>query len=133
MADLWHPGHGVLIEQLENQLVLCLFRHLFDNKRVLAEGPWHFDISLLILKEIPSGRDPQEILLRSADFWIQVNDVPDQFHTPAIGKIIGDSVGQFISYDETNAVAHAPLFAFKPKMVEPLVHPIPTKLTLFTI
>ncbi|CAN0884067.1 hypothetical protein LINGRAHAP2_LOCUS14730 [Linum grandiflorum] len=58
MADLWQTGCGVNIEQRENQLILCCIRHIFNLHRVLVEGPWHFDMSLLIFHEIKSNQTP---------------------------------------------------------------------------
>ncbi|CAN0903403.1 hypothetical protein LINGRAHAP2_LOCUS22534 [Linum grandiflorum] len=100
MADLWQPGQGVAIIQLENRLILCRFRHMFDLRRVLSEGPWHFDMSLLVLHELKPDKDPQTVSLRSANFWIQIHDVPAHFYSRAVGWLIGDAIGQFVSYND---------------------------------
>ncbi|CAN1238447.1 hypothetical protein LINGRAPRIM_LOCUS2107 [Linum grandiflorum] len=102
MADLWTPGCGVNIKQLADKLILCQFRHEVDLRRVLAEGPWHFDMNLLILEEIKPCQTPQDVSLLTADFWIQLSHVPEHFYSAAVGKSVGNTLGQYISYDEEN-------------------------------
>ncbi|CAN0904822.1 hypothetical protein LINGRAHAP2_LOCUS23317 [Linum grandiflorum] len=102
MADLWTPGCGVNIKQLADRLILCQFRHEVDLRHVLAEGPWHFDMNLLILQEIKPGQTPQDVSLHTADFWIQPSHVPEHFYSVAVGKSVGNTLGQYIAYDEEN-------------------------------
>ncbi|CAN0843661.1 hypothetical protein LINGRAHAP2_LOCUS3977 [Linum grandiflorum] len=68
MVDLWQPGYGVNIKQIDNKLIISCSRHIIDLRRVLFEGPWHFNMHLLILQEIQPGQTPQEVSLRTTNF-----------------------------------------------------------------
>ncbi|CAN0925508.1 hypothetical protein LINGRAHAP2_LOCUS34801 [Linum grandiflorum] len=123
MANLWYPDRGVAIEQLENQLILCRFRHIVDLCRVLQEIPWHFDMSLLVLKDIQPGQSPHEVSLRTTDFWIQLSVVPPRFYSEAVGKSVGNTIGEFIAYDEENTYsAEHPVMRIRVRLdiMEPL-------------
>ncbi|CAN1853528.1 hypothetical protein LINPERHAP1_LOCUS41049 [Linum perenne] len=68
MASLWRPGRGVTIEDIGNKLILIRFYHAVDLKRVLEMGPWSFNQSLLVLKELQEGETPVGVEMTKADF-----------------------------------------------------------------
>ncbi|CAN1300616.1 hypothetical protein LINPERPRIM_LOCUS24644 [Linum perenne] len=66
MACLWCPGRGMVVEELDNRKLLFRFRHIIDLRRVLELGPWIFDSSLLVLKELKQGENPLQVELFEA-------------------------------------------------------------------
>ncbi|CAN1141334.1 hypothetical protein LINPERPRIM_LOCUS25425 [Linum perenne] len=85
MASLWCPGRGVLIEDIGNKLLLCRFNHIVDMRRVMETGPWLFDDSLLLLRDIKKGENPRTVELYTAVYWVQVHDLPPGFFSEAVG------------------------------------------------
>ncbi|CAN1780107.1 Uncharacterized protein At4g02000 [Linum perenne] len=104
MASLWQPGRRVAIEELGNKLVLFRFNHIVDLRRVMELGPWSFDSSLLVLKEVQPGETPYTVDLTRVDFWVQVCDLPATMYTEKVGTALGNFVGRFVEYDESNLV-----------------------------
>ncbi|XP_075489138.1 uncharacterized protein LOC142527993 [Primulina tabacum] len=102
MASIWRPGKGICIKELEGNLYLFQFFHTIDLKRVLDGGPWSFDNHLLVLHKMKSGEIPSLIPLNSADFWVQVYDLPIGFMSEHIGKLLGNFIGKFVTYDISN-------------------------------
>lgn len=68
----------------------------------MDNGPWTFDNHLLLLHEMRPGEEPMEVPLHSADFWIQVHDLPSGFFSEVVGKTLGNLIGSFLLYDERN-------------------------------
>ncbi|CAN1780106.1 hypothetical protein LINPERHAP1_LOCUS14989 [Linum perenne] len=67
-------------------------------------GPWSFDSSLLVLKEVQPGETPYTVDLTRVDFWVQVCDLPATMYTEKVGTALGNFVGRFVEYDESNLV-----------------------------
>ena len=61
-ASIWRPVGGVNITVVNPQLFLFQFFHVVDLKRVF-EGPWSFNICLLILHKLDLGEVSAQVLL----------------------------------------------------------------------
>ncbi|CAN1786969.1 Uncharacterized protein At4g02000 [Linum perenne] len=99
MAGVWRPGRKMEIEDIGNKLILFRFNHSIDLRRVVDSGPWTFDQSLLILRELKEGETPESVELCYADFWIQVRDLPAGLYSMTVGRALGDYIGKFLEYD----------------------------------
>lgn len=102
MADVWRPGRGVSITEIEPGLFSFQFYHELDVQKILKQGPWHFDKHLLILGVAQEGIPPQEIPLKQVPFWVQVHDLPIGFMSETVGKGLANFIGVFLEYDEKN-------------------------------
>ncbi|CAN1829663.1 hypothetical protein LINPERHAP1_LOCUS32585 [Linum perenne] len=107
MACLWRPGRGMEVEELGNRLVLFHFNHMIDLRRVLEMGPWVFDSSLLVLRELQRDETLYTVPLVEADLWVQVHDFSVGYFSATVGKVLGDYVGKFVLYDERNSFSFA--------------------------
>lgn len=58
--SLWQSKDQMDIRQISSDTFLFNFRSDEDRKRVLRQEPWHFDKSLLMLKESVDGENPEE-------------------------------------------------------------------------
>lgn len=67
MAAVWRPGKGMFVEVTQN-LFLFQFRHEIDMERVLDDGPWAFEKSLLVLRKLDSEESPFAVTLSQAEF-----------------------------------------------------------------
>ncbi|CAN1812434.1 hypothetical protein LINPERHAP1_LOCUS26529 [Linum perenne] len=52
MATLWRPGRGMEIKRMGSKLMVIRFGREVDLRRVVEGGPWSFDDSLLVLREL---------------------------------------------------------------------------------
>lgn len=73
-----------------------------DVKRILEDGPWAFELSLLILKKLEENISPFDIPLNTSEFWIQVHHLPSSFFSERVGRIIGASLGEFFCSNKKN-------------------------------
>ncbi|CAN0863252.1 hypothetical protein LINGRAHAP2_LOCUS8662 [Linum grandiflorum] len=102
MANLWRPREGVTITDKGEGLILFRFYHPLDKDLVLEGGPWTFDQNLLALRGLTLGDDFTQVPLHEVDFWIQIYGLTAEFYSEVVGKALGNSLGRFILYDDTN-------------------------------
>ncbi|XP_073035368.1 uncharacterized protein [Primulina eburnea] len=102
MADIWQPVKGITIKEIDGQRYLFQLYHVMDMERIMDGGPWSFDNHLLLLQRVNSGEVPTQVPLNLVSFWVQIYDLPVGYMSESIGQQLGNSVGQFLSYDSTN-------------------------------
>ncbi|KAL8533835.1 hypothetical protein ACS0TY_010015 [Phlomoides rotata] len=73
-----------------------------DLKNVLDGAPWTFNNHLLILHHLQQGDHPLQVSLLKVPFLVQIHDLPLGYLTEAIEKQLGNFVGSFVEYDQTN-------------------------------
>ena len=102
MASLWRPGKGVCIKDLSPTLFLFQIFHEIDINKVLESGSWTFDQHILLVKRLEEDEQPQNILLLTTSFWIQIYNLPIGFMSEKILKDIRNYIGIFLASDENN-------------------------------
>ncbi|CAN0885531.1 Uncharacterized protein At4g02000 [Linum grandiflorum] len=100
IADLWRPYRGIKIEELEEGRILFRFFHEIDLRWVMENSPWTYESCLIVMAAILPGQTPAQIPLNMADFWVQGYKMPNSYCTTAVGRVVGDHVGNFVSMDE---------------------------------
>ncbi|KAK9275815.1 hypothetical protein L1049_023086 [Liquidambar formosana] len=68
---VWRPTKGVKILEIGDNLFVFQFFHPLDRRRVIENGPWHFDRFMLIFKEYDGGIQPSDIKLEEVLFWVR--------------------------------------------------------------
>ncbi|XP_019176863.1 PREDICTED: uncharacterized protein LOC109172169 [Ipomoea nil] len=101
-ASVWRPVMGMYAVTLTEDLFLFQFPHPKDLQRVIEDGPWSFDNQLLICDQVLSGTRPEEVVLDSVPFWVQIHGLPTMYASPAFVAKIGEYVGTFIAPDPLN-------------------------------
>ncbi|KAL8474539.1 hypothetical protein ACS0TY_031118 [Phlomoides rotata] len=77
-----------------------------DVKRVEDGSPWSFGTYLLLLHRLDKGDLPLKVPLLWVNFWVHVYDLPLGFFSERIGQQLGDFVGRFVEYDESNKLSN---------------------------
>lgn len=65
-------------------------------------GSWSFDNDILVLHKLELGESPSMLSLHNVDLWVQVYDLPIGFMSDHIGKLLGNFIGKFVAYDDSN-------------------------------
>ncbi|XP_031111763.1 uncharacterized protein LOC116015730 [Ipomoea triloba] len=105
MASVWKPVRGVTITELQPNLFLFVFFHITDMQYVLEEGPWSFENSTLICRQVKDGVLPGDVALDSVDMWVQIHDLPMGYTSDVILEQIGNFLGAFVKGDDRFAGA----------------------------
>ena len=102
--NIWKPNKGPVIRDLDSNLYAFHFFAASDRDYVLNEGPWAFDSSLLLLKEMTSLEVPSELEFSTACFWVKAYGILGKKQTVSFVRILASHIGEFVSCDD------APMF-----------------------
>ncbi|XP_021808570.1 uncharacterized protein At4g02000-like [Prunus avium] len=96
MMKIWNTSREVREKDLGENLFLFIFAKELDRNRVLRNGPWNFDKALVLLEEPNGNIAPSRMLLKFAEFWVQIHNVPLLGMTVQTGRQIGNCMGECI-------------------------------------
>ncbi|KAL8544615.1 hypothetical protein ACS0TY_005006 [Phlomoides rotata] len=102
MASIWRPKKGLYVKDIEEGRYVFQFFHRVDVKCVEDGSPWSFGTYLLLLHRLDKGDHPLQVPLLWVNFWVHVCDLPLGFFSERIGQQLGDFMGRFVEYDESN-------------------------------
>nr|GMD98183.1 uncharacterized protein LOC109147766 [Ipomoea batatas] len=103
LASVWRPVKGMVVEDLGNNIFIFRFFHIRDLQRILDDGPWAYDQSLLVLEKMRLDVPPLSMPFDGAEFWIQLHDLPYGFYSEKAAKAIGNFIGSYVCMDENNS------------------------------
>ncbi|CAL9007304.1 unnamed protein product [Prunus brigantina] len=101
LVSLWRPKAQVQIIDMEENRFVFSFQTKGARDTILRGGPWTFNHSLLIMAAADGLLDPLTLPLRYQEFWVQVKGLPLVFMTRAMGKLIGDTLGNYVVADQS--------------------------------
>lgn len=93
MGGLWNTKGNVSVDDMEGGIMSFTFSYDSDKVKVLDNGPWLFDRSLLILYD-PVGRELEDPVFLFSEIWVQLHSIPLLARTVKMGEIIGGQIGQ---------------------------------------
>ncbi|KAL8548640.1 hypothetical protein ACS0TY_007795 [Phlomoides rotata] len=102
MAYVWRPKMGLFAKDIGAGRYVFQFFHRMDMKQIEDGSPWFFGNHLLILKRLDVGDHPLQVPLDKINFWVQIYDLPIGYFSEQIGIQLGNFVGCFVEYDESN-------------------------------
>ncbi|POO03231.1 hypothetical protein TorRG33x02_012920 [Trema orientale] len=99
MVDLWKWRYDVLVTELDPGIFLFQFGCAGDQRRVLLGEPWHFSNHPIVLG-VPDAMTHISVdSLTKIPFWIQIYRLPFLSKSKALGKMIGEWLGDFLEVD----------------------------------
>lgn len=102
LAAAWRPGKGMTVKEATENIYIFQFFHEVDMNRILEDGPWAYEQSLLVLKKLQPYQSPNEIPFTTVEFWVQVHNLPVGYSSERTMKAIGDYVGEFVYVDKNS-------------------------------
>ena len=102
IANVWRPGRGMYVEDLEEGRFLFQFANEADVRRVMEGGPWNFDNHLLIFQRVKTGEDPMKVDLEHIFLWMQVHNLLVGYRSERVARSLGKYVGGFLESDSNN-------------------------------
>ncbi|KAK3184896.1 hypothetical protein Dsin_032182 [Dipteronia sinensis] len=99
ISRIWKVRGEVEIEVINGNTYAFHFQFPDDRRKVLASGPWSFDDSLIVLEE-PTGKgELQSLKFCTAEFWVQISNIPILCITKEIGRFLGSIIGDVREVD----------------------------------
>ncbi|CAI8619014.1 unnamed protein product [Vicia faba] len=103
MLGAWKLKNQMEVQELSKNLFLFRFAIKRDLESVLKNGPWSFDINLLILSRISGEEQPSDLNMHYGIFWVRIYELPLMLRFKAKTKKIGGILGQFEELDTKEA------------------------------
>lgn len=98
MARLWGNDQVVVIESIGPNRFVFTFLNANYKRRVIVDGPWHFNKSLIVFEELGLG-ELRSLKFDRAKFWIQVHNVPIVCMNERMGLQMGKMIGEVLELD----------------------------------
>ncbi|KAK4397370.1 hypothetical protein Sango_1573600 [Sesamum angolense] len=86
----------------DHRFLIC-FNHMADRDMALRSCPWAFDRNLVILATVKDEENPMSVQLNWCLFYVHVHGLLLQWMTSKIVESIGNRMGQFLEYDNSNS------------------------------
>uniref|UniRef100_A0ACD5X2F2 Uncharacterized protein n=1 Tax=Avena sativa TaxID=4498 RepID=A0ACD5X2F2_AVESA len=99
MQRAWGLHRPAQFKDLGNNRFKVRFNSEGDWRHVLRNGPWQFDLHVILLKDYDGSVRPSDMTFDSMDIWARVLDLPMDFMNRAYGELIGGWIGKYISVD----------------------------------
>lgn len=92
LVQAWKTTKEVKIENLGNNIFIFKFGLKVDKQKVMARGPWHFDIALIMLKE--QNWKYEKARIRTCSILDSNHNVPlvcmERENVQKLGGLLGD-------------------------------------------
>ncbi|KAK3199011.1 hypothetical protein Dsin_022426 [Dipteronia sinensis] len=99
ISRIWKVRGEVEIEVINGNTYDFHFQFPDDRRKVLAGGPWSFKDSLIVLEE-PTGKgELQSLKFCTAEFWVQISNIPILCMTKEIWRFLGSIIGEVREVD----------------------------------
>jgi len=99
LKGIWKPFKGVVMEVIDDNLFAFIFNHENDMKRVLAGCPWHFENSLVLVKQVMTLAEIKREDLFLCPFWIRILELSPNRISEEKAEQLGSMIGNFMEYD----------------------------------
>lgn len=90
------------MKEFGDGLILFQFFHKYDLQRIMEDGPWSFDQSLILMNQLQDNQKPEDVVLSRASFWVQVHGLSPGFLLETVARGVGDFIGIFEMADPRN-------------------------------
>nr|XP_023898835.1 uncharacterized protein LOC112010714 [Quercus suber] len=91
---LWRSRGEFTIREAQDHVLLFVFEHENDAKRVLASEPWVFDKHLVLFKWFDFSVHARNMRFTTTKFWVQLHGLPMNMMVPDTAIEIGETLGQ---------------------------------------
>uniref|UniRef100_A0A2N9GDA6 Reverse transcriptase domain-containing protein n=1 Tax=Fagus sylvatica TaxID=28930 RepID=A0A2N9GDA6_FAGSY len=91
---LWRAAKGFTLRDMGENKVLFTFQDSIDAERVIQNGPWSYDRSLVICKRVEANIPITEIKFTHSLFWVQIHDLPVLSLNKEVSETIGRTLGR---------------------------------------
>lgn len=74
-------------------MLLVEFDDVRDKQKILRGGPWSFDNSLVLLKQLEGALQVSKVCLFEASFWIRMYNMPFNPMNEKVGRLVREQIG----------------------------------------
>ncbi|KAK4344696.1 hypothetical protein RND71_034872 [Anisodus tanguticus] len=102
MAQTWMPGECTTMKDLNNNCFLIQFYHERDFTRVMSDGPWNYDQSMILMQPLEPNQNTRQVQLTTMELWVQIHNIVSLFTLRTCGEGYWKFLGEFVRDDSKN-------------------------------
>uniref|UniRef100_A0A7N2R8K9 CCHC-type domain-containing protein n=1 Tax=Quercus lobata TaxID=97700 RepID=A0A7N2R8K9_QUELO len=99
LAAAWRLRGGIRIVGRQGNFYIIHCEYPSDQEYILQEGPWSVDGTLLVVERWTPNLTLSQTHLTSATLWVQIHNLPLEYHDIELAHFIGNLLGEFVSID----------------------------------
>nr|XP_018632140.1 uncharacterized protein LOC108948005 [Nicotiana tomentosiformis] len=99
MGNTIRPMEGMVLKELGNNVFAFKFFDELDYERVLADAPWNFMQSPIVMWPLLPGQNPRQVELTQLNIWVQIHGLVGGLRSEKGIRDIGNAIGIFVSVD----------------------------------
>lgn len=103
MRHVWRLVRSLRFYDMGEGLMMVEFELDSDKTRVICNGLWSFDKSLILVKDFLRSQQIKNIIMVDASFWIMVYDLTLVAQNEYTDWLIGNLLGKFEEIDLDNS------------------------------
>lgn len=98
-APVWNLENSLSVRGLSKNVYLFKFQKEMDIKKVLRNGPWFFDRSLLVFESLEEQSITDNMDFKMVSFWIHLIGLPFSCMNRSVATMLGNGIGEFLEVD----------------------------------
>lgn len=94
MKEAWRLTKTLKYVEIGKEMMMAEFDNQHDKQRIMRDGPWNFNKSLILMKYFDGTQQVKSIDMTKAFFWVRVHNLPLMARSEFIGNVVGKSLGK---------------------------------------
>lgn len=90
---LWRAEKDFTIQDMGENRAIFTFNDIIDVERVIQNGPWAYERSLVVCQRVENNIPINEIAFTHSLFWVQIHELPVLSLTQEVIETIGQTLG----------------------------------------
>ena len=99
LNSAWRLRGSIRIVGRQESYYIIHFEYPTDQEYILREGPWSVDGALLVVEQWTPNLALNRIQLTFFTTWVQVHNLPLEYHDIDLAHFMGDLIGEYVSMD----------------------------------
>nr|POE63788.1 hypothetical protein CFP56_26613 [Quercus suber] len=99
LNSAWRLRGSIRIVGRQESYYIIHFEYPTDQEYILCEGPWFVDGALLVVEQWTPNLALNQIQLTFFTTWVQVHNLPLEYHDTDLAHFMGDLIGEYVSMD----------------------------------
>ncbi|KAE8811936.1 hypothetical protein D1007_11153 [Hordeum vulgare] len=99
LARVWCPFTGLECKDLGKNRFLFSFREEKGKMKVVDNGPWFFNKSLLVMEDFAPNKTIGEYQFKTIPIWVRVYGIPMGVMDRETWNLIGEQIGEVVDME----------------------------------
>lgn len=90
------------MKDLGNNCFVIQFYHERDFTRIMSDGPWNYNQSMILMQPLEPNQNPRQMRLTTMELWVQIHDIVSGLRLELVAQDIEIFLREFVRDDSKN-------------------------------